>query len=60
MEEDKKVIVLKDYQFKVAAEDAPSDEEVAIINNKKNKDRLERERLIANKKVLREYRIKHS
>lgn len=40
------------------AEETPSFQDV-MKQNQKNKERLERERLSANKSVLRSYRIKH-
>ena len=52
----------KEEQAKSASdaksEDTPSFEEV-MKQNQKNKERMEKERLSANKSVLRSYRIKH-
>jgi hypothetical protein len=42
----------------VKSEEDPSFEEV-MKQNQKNKERMEKERLSANKSVLRSYRIKH-
>lgn len=52
----------KDESAKAASEDkseGPSSFEEVMKQNQKNKERMEKERLSANKSVLRSYRIKH-